>query len=120
MANKELCDKIGESSRAADRRLFPENLKNPKQTGRDLETNGEYTKKMGGTADTVPPKRDFMEFCKTLTNYLAAFAAFHSAIFARTSLLMFQMKVKQQKEPRAAMQGKPTTISLMPAMVPSA
>ena len=52
-------------------------------------------------------------------NYLAL-AAFHSAIFARTSALMHQMKVKQQKEPRAATAGKPQTIILMPLMVDSA
>ena len=49
-------------------------------------------------------------------NYLAL-AAFHSAILARTSLLMFQMKVKQLQEPIAAIRGKPRTISLMPRMV---
>ena len=53
-------------------------------------------------------------------NYLAALAAFHSAILARTSLLMHQMKVKQQKEPRAATAGKPQTIILMPVMVEAA
>ena len=55
-----------------------------------------------------------------VADYLAAFAAFHSAIFARTSELIFQMKVKQQKEHRAATMGKPMTIILMPAMVESA
>ena len=53
-------------------------------------------------------------------NYFAAFASFQAAIFARMSLLMHQMKVKQQKEPRAATMGKPTTIILMPAMVAGA
>ena len=51
---------------------------------------------------------------KRRKSYLPSLAAFHSAILARTSLLMFQMKVKQLQEPRAAIRGKPRTISLMP------
>ena len=67
---------------------------------------------------TVPPHEIEEEIM--VRNYFAALAAFHSAIFARISSLMHQMKVKQQKEPRAASAGKPQTISLMPLMVEAA
>ena len=69
-------------------------------------------RKLRGSSDVLP-RVDWMD-------QLIALAAFHSAIFARTSELMFQMKVKQQKEHSAAIMGKPMTISLMPAMVESA
>ncbi len=53
-------------------------------------------------------------------NHLPALAAFQSDIFARTSLLMFQMKVKHSQDSSAAIMGQPTTMILMPAMVPGA
>ena len=55
-----------------------------------------------------------------INNYFAVLPNFQAVILSRTSLLIFQIKVKLRKESTAASSGKPMTISLMPVIVPAA